>query len=593
MGYEKENIDRARDMGMFDNNALDPAVLSLDDEEKARLARQLKENADGGGVSGAPEEDAPGRTPGGRKQEERLSLWDRIVFFFQKLFMGVSRDEFLLRKALSRVQAAVRHYRPSLYSSHSGKVTGELGNLIYKLAAQMGAFSKVINLCRSKKMQEEGAGIRFPEFVLSQYVESLPDLEKKFGYSYVKNNPGLFVDRRIRETLEKEIDSGLQTIPHEKRSQSNALYANLVAYERLSEFNFYSLLRKFGQNLTKLEGGFPDFSPVEGNSVLYDLTKLENLIFAIDLSMDMFPLFSAVGRFYNSLKEASPGMELPEWRSLDASKMVDAINALLREERITNLIRLISRKPFHLPNIRTYQVSLLEEVRQSILAVHLPRCQALVHQVEVDGLNSKIKCLFGSDPLSVIDFYNEKTNVKLSEFGLPLFTNSRYLQIIKTYYERLFAVLIKPALNIVVVDGDFFDKMLYTKLGDYFYKFEEVSGMLADFEKKISSATAEGKKIRNMFKNYSGDAPTQKVITEKIHYLNNLSGKVIREAAGRLGTALPALQAIVTDAFSSNKPEFLLNIKQLGGSRNRAIIKAVQKAAEATSLVHGILKTFL
>ena len=592
MGYDKENIDRARDMGVFDN-ALDPAVLGMDDSEKARLAKQLQENTEGDSASAKTAAEPVAQSGKKPAAEQQMSLWDRIVFFFQKLFMGVSREEFLLRKALAKVQTTVRHYKPSLYSSHSEKVTGHLGNLIYKLAVQMGVFSKVVNLCRTRKLQEEGAGIRFPEFVLSQYVETLPDLGKKFAYSYVKNNPGLFVDKRIRETLEKEIDGGLQTIPHERRSQANALYANFVAFERLSEFNYYSLLRKFGQNLSTLEDGFPDFSPVEGNAVLYDISKLENLIFAIDLSIDMFPLFNAVGRFYNSLREASGGADLPEWRSQDVTKMVEAINALLKEDRLTNLIRVISRKPFHLPNIRTYQVSLLEEVRQSILAVHLPRCQALVHQVEVDGLNSKIKSLFGSEPLSRIDFYNEKTNVKLSEFGLPLFTNSRYLQIIKTYYERLFSVLIKPALNIVVVDGDFFDKMLYTKLGDYFYKFEEVITALTDFEKKISQATQEGKKLRNLFKNYSGDAPTQKVITEKIHYLNNLSGKVIREAADRLGTALPSLQAIVTDAFSSNKPEFLLNIKQLGGSRNRAIIKAVQKAAEATSVVHDILKSFL
>jgi len=581
-------------MGVFDNNSLDPVILTLDDEEKARLAGQLQKKADGHSAW-IPSSDSETASMQQQQEEgEALALWDRVLFFFQRLIMGISREEFVLRKLLSRVQTTVRRYRPPLCSAHSGKVTGELGNLIYKLAAQMGAFSKVVTLCRTRSPQKEGQGIRFPEFILSQYVESLPDLEKKFSYSYVKKNPALFVDSRISETLEEEIDTVLQAIPHEQHSQANALYANFVAFERLSEFNFYSLLRKFGQNFTKLMNGFPDFSPVDGNAVIHDLTKLENLVFAIDPNIDMFPLFSAVGRYYDNLKESAPeDVELTDWRFQDASQMVDAINALLSEERITNLVRLISRKPHHLPNIRTYQVSLLKEARQSILAVQLPRCQALVHQVAMDEVNLKIKDLFGSDPLSEIEFYNERTNARLAEYGLPLFTNSRYLQIIKTYYERLFAIFIRPALTIVVVDGQFFDKPLYSRLGDYFYKFDESMEALQEFEKKISPATQEGDQIRSLFDSHAGDVSTRKILSEKIHYLNHFSGKVIRDIAEQLGAVLPALQAIVADAFSGNKPEFLLNVKQLGGSRNRAILKAVNKATEATSLVHNILKRFL
>lgn len=589
MAYRKEDIDQAKKLGVFDNNTLDPAILGLDDEEKARLARELKEQGRPPADALPDDEDAP---DGERASPAvTLGLWERICFFFQKIFMGLTLEEFIRKNALRDIQDRVKHYRPPLWQPYGGKVTGQLGTLIFKLATLASAYQKMITFCQGAQLQEADSALRFTEFLLSRFVEELPDLEKKFGYSYVKNNSGLFIEKRIRETLEKEIDAGLKSIPHEQRVLANSLYAGLIAYGRIAEFNFYSLLRKFGQGLTKFDEGFPDFSPVEGTAVLAELRKLEDLLFAVDPGLDLGQMFSAVGMFYNSLRSGRAD-DLPQWTDKDFAALQEAVQALLEGDRLTNLIRLISQKPEHLPKIRTYQVSLLDEVRHSLLSRQLPRCQALVHQVEVDNLNLKIKDIFGTDPLATLDFYNEQTNKKLAEYGLPLFTNSRYLQIVKTYHERLFAVLIKPALNIVVVDGSFFDKLLYGRLGDYFYKYDEVNAALADFEKKISPSTKEGEKLLALFHNYSGDPPTKKVITEKIHYLNNLSAKIIREAAERLGSVLPALQAIVQDAFGGSKPEFLLNVKQLGGSRNRAIIKAVQKAADATALVHGILAPF-
>lgn len=603
MGYDKKSIKAVKNQGGFDSS-FDPEVLALDDQEKRELSRRIHDS--GGDENEVAPDTLPmdnGDTVDVEARLSRLSFWERFLFLLQRLFLGTNARDYLKKVELNHIRSAVRSYRPSVFNVHSGRVTGRFGELLYALASRLSAFQRLYTTCQGAGLEggqaaggDEAGDVGFVEYFVNQLVPELPDLDTKLGYSYLRSNRTKFSEQKLRETLEQEVDAVLGRIPNEQRRMINQLYVNLLSYERLSAFNFYLLLRKFGHKYSRLEEGLPEFSAVPGGELLPDLKKLEDLVFSIDLTLDMRPALEIMEQYSRSLGGGeSRSDNLPDiWKREDYPRIQEGIMALISEDRLSNLIRLISGNPYHMPQLRRRSVNLIEECRQSMLRRLLPRCQAILHQVNVDELNLKIKDLFGSDPLAEVEFYNEATNQRLSTMGFPLFTNCRHLQIIKTYHERLFAPLIKPALNVVVVDGDFFDKRLYNQLGDFFYKLTETyENSILEFERKVSRASKEGEKLQKLFSRYAGDVSSRKVVTEKVYYLNHLSAKAIRDIAELIHPAVAALDAIVKDALSRAKPDFVLNIKQLGGIRNRAIIKAIQKASDATRLVDSIIKEFL
>jgi hypothetical protein len=281
------------------------------------------------------------------------------------------------------------------------------------------------------------------------------------------------------------------------------------------------------------------------------------------------------------------------WRKGTDSRCIPALNSLIKEERLSSIIRIVSRSPERTLNLRRISVNPLEEMAASLRVRLLSKAEVLQHQINIDELGRRIFELFGDSEIPDIEFYNEETNKRLQSFQLPIFLYCKQIQAAKAFNHRMFEPLVRPALNSIVVDGEFINKSLHVNLTDYFYKFSDLYAKVHDFEKRVSSSETEGEKTQNTILRYSGDQPAYKTVSDKIHLLNGIAAKALKQLGEVVVASLPALSAILKDVREARKPEFVRNIYQIGGSRNKLIIKAVQHVYDVTTSFAGILEPFL
>lgn len=588
MEHDRPSIEAVRKRGGFDSS-LDPYVLSLDREEQERLARGFRDAgralAEQNEQAASSGEESNQATPPA-KETPALGLWERIILFIMQLFTGVSKKDFIKNRELAVVATHVRTFRPALYHYGSNRLLAAFGETVSRLATAMAGLRKLCEACRFTG--SEGGGKGFAEFFVRQMVPELPDIEGRYTAAYLESNRKLFEDKRIKLTVEQDVEKAMQCINYEARQEINRLYANFVAFLRLAFFNYYTLLRRFGENCLAEQ-----FSSVEGNEALFDLTRLEELLYGVDLTVSMEPVFSALSGFARMLSsEQSSSTQETAWTEDDSQRLSMAISTLLQDERLVSIIRLITRDPRHLPAIRPIAVNPVEEMKAIVRARLVPKIRALLHQIDIEELEKHIAGLFGTLDLPEFEFYNEATNRRLQAMELPLFLHCKQMQVVKAFQTTMFEAMIHPALNPLVMEGEFIDKQMQMALGDYFYRFGECCEHILEFEAKVSLATTEGEKIQNLILRFSGDNPTRKIITDKIYYLNNLAAKALRELALIVLQAIRPLTAIVRDGTTQHKPEFVRNIRQIGGGRNKLVIKAVQRVLEVTNGLAGILEPY-
>lgn len=588
--YEKANIDAVNNRGGFDSG-FDAQVLQLDDAEKKRLQQQAD-------AMQQPEQDAAAApvfsVPGDKPvSESKLSFLEKVLYFFMNLFTGITVEQYILKRDLGKLGQRLKNIRPSLVHLRSGTVSGRFGEMLYNMSQSITGFRKFMEVCENNVVDEGGRVLRWDDFFISQFTEETIDPESRLTYKYITDHPLLFTEKRLRETVQKEVENALDAVTWERKKQINRYYVNLIGLKRLSEYNFYGSLQKFGLSSTGADSGYPSFSSAKGTQLLPDLRELENLLYSIDFSVNMLPLFDILLKFFERLPPQAKA-QCEGWNHDSAKQMFEAAIEFLKENRLSLLVSYFGKQPMHKPVQRLRQVDLFSEVKRRKVNRLVPRCEALVHKMQVDDLNKRVEELFSTDALEELEFYNEQTNKRLAAMELPLFSNCRYLEVIKTFYHRLFEPFIRPALHPVVVDGEFRDRQLQNRLSDFYYKLPDLYQEVEEFQKKVSKETKEGEQLQSLINRFSGDAPSRKQVADKIHFMNHLSAKAIRNVADLVGNAVGAFDAIERDMEGRRgQPEFMSNIRQIGGRRNRAILASIKKAGRLVTLLRDVLKEFV
>lgn len=587
-----------------DNRPASPVerqVNALDRSERERLEREFREA--GASISESADETQrrPGKSNssvGKSKKQGSLTPWQRFSLFIQQLFTGITEEEFIKKQAIASLAARARTFKPQLYNVRSNQLLPSLAEIIYKISEIMGGLRQIYEDCQMSGPDTGSRG--FIEFFIRRIEPELPDIEKRYTYEYIKENHKLFEKAQIKATIDRDLDKMLTSMSHDKRGMINLLCSNFIAYQRLAFYNFFAFLRRFGDPAVFASAGMPVFSPTDANEALFDLTRLEELVCSIDLSINMDEMFSALAAYADIISTDSGteetgagGSSREAWRKGMDARCVPLITSLIKDERLSTIIRIITRSPDRSFSMRRISVNPLEEMAASLRVRLLSKAEVLQHQIDIDELGKRIFELFGDTEIPDIEFYNEETNKRLQTFGLPIFLYCRQMQAAKAFNHRMFEPLVRPALNSIVVDGEFVNKMLHASLGDYFYKFSDLFAKVQDFERRVSASEPEGEKTQNTILRYSGDQPAYKTVSDKIHLLNNLAAKALRSLGEVVVASLPALSAIIRDVHEIRKPEFVRNIYQIGGSRNKLIIKAVQHVYEVTNSLAGILEPFV
>jgi hypothetical protein len=594
-------------------SSIELQIASLDRTEREQLEKEFREvgaamseglesasRKDGG--MGGPAEDSVSK-------DMTLGFWGKLILFIQQIFTGVTEEEYLKKRAINRLASRIRSYKPALYNDRTNQLLPAFAESVYKLSSVMLALRQICESCHHTSPDAGSKG--FIEFFLRQLEPELPNLETRYSYEYIKDNPRLFEKDQAKQTIDRDLDQMIALIDPYKRRMITETYNNFIAYQRLAFFNFFAFLRRFGDNTARKPDGVIRANPIDVNEALFDLTRLEEIIYGIDLFFNMDEIFSALSAYAERYtadhpekkKEVTDGGEGGaeanaaardrSWKCGVDARFIPALTALIKGGRLSNIIRIASRTPERKPSLRRITTNPIEEMRAAQRAHLISYVEVVQHKIHVDELDKRVSELFGDTKIPDIEFYNEETNKKLQAMDLPIFLYCRQVQMAKAFQIRMFEPLVRPALNSIVVDGEFLDRNLHTNLGDYFYKFNELYSQIQEFERKVSKNSQEGEKTQSLILRFSGDPPTFKVVSDKVHFLNNLAAKALRGLGELVLSAIPPLDALVRDVTGSRKPEFVRNIRQIGGNRNKLVGKAIQRVLEVTTSLAGILEPFV
>jgi len=585
MKHDKEIIDGAKERGVFDSS-FDAQSLSLGDEEKRNLAARIKQSESTVSSSSVKQERSFDIKKKSKYVFRPLTIIEKILFFLKKTFSGMTEKEFYQQLAMKDIKSSLRSIRPSVYSFSNNRVTGYVGEQVYGLEKAMAVFSKNLEICRQRKFSSETENYSFTWFFVQEFVGDMTNLHEKIDYAYIEKNRESFTDERIKETVNYEVNEVLRQIPDEKRVLLNKLYSNLIGFERLGEFNYYGMLRKFDTNFAGIQGGLPSFHSVDEDLVVLILMQLEDLLYSIDIGLDMSQINEILVAYFKKVQFEGEG----SWSMDDFTRLNKAVRRFLNNSWVVKLVAMLKKDPFHTPKIRERKINIVELFRTELFDAILSRSKALMHQLKLAEMGNLVKEIFGNEPLLKIENYNEHANEKLSSHGLPLFVFTKHVELLKTYYERIFVDFVRPTLSIVIVDGEFYDRLLQNMLTDFYYKFEEAFVLMREFELLVSSKAETGQKIRSFLLSGDDNVESARILKEKIYFVNGVCQKAIRAIAERMKQGSISLEAIIKDIHAEkNKKEFLMNIDTVGGVKNSKIKLALEKIHKATTLVHDVI----
>ena len=614
-GKKTTNAAQARHQG---STSLDHEITSLEHTERKQLERNFREA--GAAMSEKLEDEAVIEGGAARPAEDDFSkdmilgFWGKFIFLIQQMFTGITEKEYLKRRAINRLAARVRAYKPPLYNDRTNQLLPAFAEIVQKLATIMLDLKQICESCQHTS--PDGGSKGFIEFYIRQIEPEMPNLEKRYTYEYIKENPQLFEKAQAKATIDRDLDQMLALIDSYKRRTIGDAYNNMIAFQRLAFFNFFAFLRRFGDPAARKPDGTSGLIPVNVNDGLFDLTRMEEIIYGIDLFLNMEEILTALSAYaaQYAAEQPEPAQENADgdndksdgekskkeedtrertWKTGVDSRFMPALTALIKDNRLSNIIRIASRAPERKPTLRRINANPIEEMVASMRARLVSHVEVTQHKIHLDELDKRVYELFVDSRIPDLEFYNEETNKKLQSMGLPIFLYCRQMQMAKAFQARMFEPLVKPALNSIVVDGEFLNKALHASLGDYFYKFNELYASVQEFEQKVSKNTQEGEKTQNLIMRFSGDPPTFKVVSDKVHFLNNLAAKALRGLGELVIDSLPPLNAIVRDITGARKAEFVHNIHQIGGNRNKLLGKAMIRVLEVTTSLAGILEPFV
>jgi hypothetical protein len=254
------------------------------------------------------------------------------------------------------------------------------------------------------------------------------------------------------------------------------------------------------------------------------------------------------------------------------------------------LIRVLQRNPDAQPEVQRFPERYLQTF-SGVLSEQFTRDRdrALREQSE-STLEADIAGLFPGTPLLPLTIYNADTSQQLAEAGLPPLSAVKALQVLRTFCFVVLKTGYLDALKKVVLNGAFTDKDWGEKLSDSLYASEEVLAKLEAFDQGLEHDAKVGLPVLEKY--LSGKAPVSSVPKALVDKLNRTAMAVLEEQAKVLSVLAVRVQEILND-YKSPQPQYVANIKGLGGKDQRPLLEALIGGYNRTSQLLRILKNFI
>lgn len=509
-------------------------------------------------------------------------LFDSLAEFIEGLF--TSDPQALRAKRLLREQTdALQHFHPPVYAPRTDQVlTGFAG----AWAAAHALLQPLRDMFEKTLSHPER---RVQDLMLGYLIESLltgeiADRRLALSYESMKERLARSGDA-ARETaaLTAEFNSLLMDLRRQDTDKLQKDLESLFRLKTLAGHSLIPLLTRFGHNPA---ASAQSYRPTDGPTLVSELLDLYFVVEGLELGPGVEQLLGLL------LERIGPQKAAENRRKTGV--ILDRLRDLFRGPcspyLVLQLIRVIQRNPEAEPAVQRFPERYVANY-SGVLSEQFTRDRerALREQSE-SSLEADISGLFSGTPLLPLMNYNAETSGQFSDAGLPSLSAVKPLEVLRTFCFVVLKGGYLDALKKVVLNGAFTDKEWGQKLSDSLYASEGVLASLEAFDHGLDSDPKIGLPV---FEKYlSGKAPVSSVPRALVDKLNRNALAVLEEQARVLSVLATRVQEILTD-YKSPQPQFVANIKGLGGKDQRAMLEALIAGYNKTAQLLRILKHFI
>lgn len=596
MSHDRDAIRSAHDHGLFDDS-FDPMALGLSEEEKARMADEL--GAAGEDLS-APENtplpSRPGNAAKKKKKAKKLPFWQRILRFFLMLITGKRGPEYDKYLKLRENRRELKKVKPPLYNFKTNSITASLAHQTHALYEQLIAYHSIFKTI-FEVQEESSMQMDFQFFFLRIAAPQNPRLEMIDQFS--EQAIGELVEKEKESNVKKQLDETTQkflaSFDDEEKKQIDRVFAEMINFRDLLEFDYTSFLRRFNHDYNPMQDVKPVFKDVRHEGMSRLIQDLECTLLQVNTRF-LPQVLEAARHFYR--EDIYPGMDPEEGQRLLAlldnmaqdqyRPILSAIGRLLQEGKLTLLVRHIEKDPGYDARVFQRRTNFFSEfVRNLASTVEKRIKEQFKHKIRI-SIQKKIKDLFGMTEIPSRYIYSEETNRALKQFELPQFLYAQPLNFCMLFFKQKYYNYLKRVLNKLLVDGSFKNSLTRRMISDEFYRIDDIHNEFLEFIPLVSEKQEKGGMLATMIRNFNGDLPSKKALTARINTLNQQIYPTLKAVRSSIHNLRIAVDQLEKD-LGSRRPETIENLHKIGGSNNIKFLKEFKRAHSDLELFTDVL----
>lgn len=605
MPYDKDSLNEAKKMGVFDNNALDPRILELNEDEKKRLSDDLNKATQ----DMAPEKTAPDASTGQRKKKNisldvELSAMEQIIMFFLSFFGLTTPEKYKIGKVIKTIEKDLIRIKPPIYITSTRRVSKyfmyKLHDLYLKLIWLRRLFANTFD---NKALWDNPNARKTVVEVLFENLANVnsDEITSNFSFAGIDTILKQIEDpKRAVEAVEKKIYAYIYGIDKSSIEQANEMYTNMLYFKALVDFDFLSLFRRFDGSFHP--GTSPNFMDVPGEAIVSYLKVLEEAMLQIDLVMDNIQVFKRLQDISNSLSASTDEVKVEEVVKTDSQTNPDIISPdklegelillfevmkeLMNKRQLTLLIQIIKSDPLYAPSFIHAKYDLFKIYVETFEK----RVKMIVRTIIKDRRNQKleghIKKLFV--PVKFMGIYNVNLSDELEKENILGFTYAYNMGIIFSFMERYYSELIKTTLNKLLLNGSFTEKNFHKMISDSFYGLDNYYEKLTSVNEEFVPEGPMAKKFLSLIARKNQHPDQKKIIEKQIVVINGKMKDLYEEFLPLFSSMSVVIARVFTDV-DAKPPKYVRNIRAIEGYQNVKFLQILEKSNQILQVMQELL----
>jgi hypothetical protein len=519
-----------------------------------------------------------------------MTLFGRLGHWLRSLF---SRDpESRQRKRdLKKIHATLAAFSPPIFSEKDGIALPGFARLVYDFCCCLKPLRDL--LLKTVASEDARVAQRFHDLVIESSFDSrLLALRASISFDALK-------ERMQRAVLAQEeadkIDRDYRDFVAAFGSiDVAAVDERMARIERASElcrFDYERILGLFDPGVDIEDPKYkPEFHPPRSDQLVPELADLHHALagFRFDSKVEE-GLRVIAARLWGQ------GQQREErWRRLQGA--LEKANAMLASDlspEITlSLARALKRDPYMQIQQGRPRQSAAEHYLARLASQFQKDRERIVRDLKESAIEDDIRKLFGEAELLELPGYDDDMNALLHLESPVVFTHVKAMRLLKSFYLAHFENGCKDPLKRVLVEGFFENKAFHNNLSNLFYLCDKVGTHIQQFEELLSgTGRTSSATLRRYLEEARKGKDVGQFIKKLVDSLNLRAKEIIENDAGLFGALAASIDEIAAD-YKRPTPEYISNIRSLGGGKNKDIIVSLSQANALAALFLRVMRNF-